>query len=108
MSDLVGNPEDRFSHNKAHFILFLYPKFENSSSSQFHVQGSHFLEIYLKSIDLDCVMKLELGCHFDKSDKIRQDNFTQLPVKLTNCLFNRSSNLIQIEIHESQRNLLKI
>ena len=23
MLDLVGNPEDRFSHNKAHFIFFL-------------------------------------------------------------------------------------
>ena len=24
MSDLVGNPEDRFSHNEAHFIISLY------------------------------------------------------------------------------------
>ena len=23
MSDLVGNPEDRFSHNEAHFIILL-------------------------------------------------------------------------------------
>ena len=23
MSDLVGNPEDRFSHNEAHFVILL-------------------------------------------------------------------------------------
>ena len=37
MSDLVGNPEYRFSHNEAHMVQslsFLYPKFQASSHLQ--------------------------------------------------------------------------
>ena len=35
MSDLVGNPEDRFSHNEAHFVqvMFTYEKHPNDNGS---------------------------------------------------------------------------
>ena len=34
MSDLVGNPEDRFSHDEAHVMSYLFPK-ESAGSGNF-------------------------------------------------------------------------
>ena len=33
MSDLVGNPEDRFSHNEAH-LLYLFTDVESNTSAK--------------------------------------------------------------------------
>ena len=30
MSDLVGNPEDRFSHNEAHVMMYYEPRYKKT------------------------------------------------------------------------------
>ena len=48
MSDLVGNPEDRFSHNEAHILPVAVP----APSSFFLHSGSHFHKPVLGKLPL--------------------------------------------------------
>ena len=56
MSDLVGNPEDRFSHNEAHFVMFLY-----QANFLYHVQAlvpkSKIFEFKTEDLHLILVLK---------------------------------------------------
>ena len=40
---MVGNPEDRFSHNEAHMVIFIFHAFANADME-------HLSEVYMQLI----------------------------------------------------------
>ena len=70
MSDLVGNPEDKFSHNEAHvtltsvqvfFIKINYILLTNSIKSVKHLTRSRLLHLF----KYELVLAYHLICHFN-------------------------------------------
>ena len=47
MSDLVGNPEDRFSHNEAHMLLVLTTELAALECLKINVPNFFWVAIYL-------------------------------------------------------------
>ena len=43
MSDLVGNPKDRFSHNEAHISVFLYLQFLAQNIYQIKIKNLNLI-----------------------------------------------------------------
>ena len=60
MSDLAGNPEDRFSHNKAHIdcgYLLELP----------HFNSNHRVWVHVRTASLTEAERLSRGSNFDRS-----------------------------------------
>ena len=70
MADLVGNPEDRFSHNEAHLIMPV----PNDMDSYHHENTSmHYLAIFhgckndnfqMKNCDIFLIFAQNIDCRF--------------------------------------------
>ena len=57
MSDLVGNPEDRFSHNEAHiFVIVLFPYLILDTLQQ----SRTILELVVEQMHLNVSLKKKL------------------------------------------------
>ena len=64
MSELVGNPEDRFSHNEAHILCEFLPGMNSprflpiSISKHTHIAGVQYTTLFLE-VEVDGVLKVE-------------------------------------------------
>ena len=79
MSDLVGNPEYRFSHNEAHIVCEISCPKQSPSSDvivllcSFCLQNLHFIYLYCHNETTDCITLSKSitsydNCIFQKSN----------------------------------------